>query len=147
MKPTHFRAYAPATAKRSFALYENGEPVIAEDGTHQRGLKLWDVEDTAFDGPTTDGRAVFDAGSTTITRLVFLGNGPGDEETVIGSIDLNRSGSIDEAAPEFVGAPSPAMLQIIDDRADKSVSAEQLLGKALAAAPEVEPEAEAQPVE
>jgi hypothetical protein len=77
-----FRAYTAAMSK-----------------TSKKGTTPWPIEEVAFAGEPTDGKAEFDAGDTVITKVVFY-SGPEDEEAVCGSADVGQSGAIVVVCPD-----------------------------------------------
>lgn len=81
MKPTRFRAYAVETVE-SRRIVDGAKQNVSHD-----------VENPAFEGKVVDGKADFDAGKTTISKVVFYG-GPADEEVCLVSVDINKSGKI-----------------------------------------------------
>ncbi len=85
-----FRAYTTGQASASQWAFENGERI--------RSRSEWDVEDVAFEGDITAGKAKFDAGDALITKVVFY-TGDAENETVVGSVDVNASGKISVEAP------------------------------------------------
>jgi hypothetical protein len=111
MEPTSFRAYTAAAGERAFVVAENGVPVPNEQGAPTRAVRLWDVEDVAFEGPTTDGLAKFDAGDTAITKVVFY-SGEGDDAVVVGQAPVNTAGKIRVACEE----PAPPQPVVFDER-------------------------------
>ena len=68
-----YRAYSAATATRSAkALDAAGNVMLGDDGRPFKApVAEWPVEDVAFEGDADENRAVFDAGDTVITRVVF----------------------------------------------------------------------------
>lgn len=100
MKPERYRAYAKSTATRSYTQTDDeGVAVLDESGQAMRKTREWDAEDVAHEGKLVGGKAEFDAGKTTIERVVFYG-GPRDSEMVLGSVEVGKSGSISVAPPE-----------------------------------------------
>lgn len=100
-----YRAYTAGKATKK-AVEVNPDTLKAH-----RIRQEYDVEDVAFEGKTTGDVAEFDAGSTLVTRVVFLKQGKDAEgektETVVGSVDVNASGAISVACPEPEAAPDP----------------------------------------
>ncbi len=85
MKFDRYRAYAEGEGTRS----ERGP-----DGKKQV-VESWPTETVAFEGKAAaDGTtAEFDAAKTKITRVVFY-CGALDNETVVGSVEVGKSGKI-----------------------------------------------------
>lgn len=81
MKATHFRAYGPKSAVSRREI--DGEK---RDVQHE-------IEDVIADGKLVSGAASFDAGTAKVSRVVFYA-GKGDEETVVGSTEIDKAGKI-----------------------------------------------------
>ncbi len=94
MKFDRFRAYVADEGVKTKWSRKAQERTIRES---------WEVEEVAFEGKADEGgeTASFDAGDQTVTRVVFLA-GKKDEETVVGSIDVDQSGSITVTCPDPV---------------------------------------------
>ena len=84
MNATSFRAYTKVTHTNSWKDRVTGERVT----------EPVDAEDIALTGPVTNNAVSFDAGDMVITKVVFY-EGEGDDEAVIGSVDVNASGYVD----------------------------------------------------
>lgn len=125
MIATHFRAYAQASAQKSFTTTdEDGNAVLDRKGRPVRASREWPIEAVAFTGATTDDKAEFDAGDVVVTRVVFLSLVPHAElvashedrglalslnpddlepdgaEIVVGCVNLGASGAISVACPD-----------------------------------------------
>lgn len=88
----HFRAYAADTGVKTKWSRKAQERTVRKE---------WDTEEVVLTGKANaDGQsASFDAGDTVITRVVFL-TGKKDDETVVGSVDVGKSGSISVTCPD-----------------------------------------------
>ena len=96
-----YRAYSAATATRSAkALDAAGNVMLGDDGRPFKApVAEWPVEDVAFEGDADENRAVFDAGDTVITRVVFY-IGDAESARVMGQVEVGKPGKIDVACPD-----------------------------------------------
>lgn len=102
MKFDRFRAYASTEGGRSKMIKnEDGSIPRDEDGeVVKTRVASWPVEEVAFEGEAdADGKATFNAGDTTITKVAFYA-GPADGERVVGSLDVGKPGKISVPCPD-----------------------------------------------
>jgi hypothetical protein len=83
----HFRAYGKTTVLSKRHRDAEGNPGPLE------------VEDVIAEGSAKNGVASFDAGEAKVSRVVFY-DGPKETETVVGSVDVGKSGKIEASLPE-----------------------------------------------
>ncbi len=91
MKFDRFRAYAAADKNRTVKA--------VKDGKLAKLRQTWSTEEIAHEGKSVSDQAVFDSGETVITRIVFYAGKP-EEESVVGSVEVNRSGAFSEVCPD-----------------------------------------------
>lgn len=99
MKFDRYRAYTAAVATRK-AVEVDPDTLKA-----RRVRQEYPVEEVVFEGKADKSdAATFDAGDVTVTRVVFFA---GEDEAVVGSIDVNTSGEISVTCPEPEPLPDP----------------------------------------
>lgn len=99
MKFDRYRAYTAAVATKKTV------EVDPDTLKARRVRQEYAVDEVAFEGkPDKADAATFDAGDVTVTRIVFYA---GEEETVVGSVDVNASGAISATCPDPEPLPDP----------------------------------------
>lgn len=107
-----FRAYAAEKLTRKpnaedhYKRAKDGKPPYAP------GVRIrYDGQQVAFSGDVTGSDVAIAAGETVVTTVVFY-NGAVEDETVVGSVEVNAAGDIQI---ELVEPKDPAEIEFVDE--------------------------------
>lgn len=118
-KADRFRAYTTAKMLRSPRYEDNVKRHDQNLPPYPKGAQIrYDVQQVAMEGSVSGDKVTIVADpATVITKVVFYA-GPVEEETVVGSVDVNASGTIEidfvEPAPQ-AAAPAAAAPAVFDE--------------------------------